>query len=64
MKVRYRGKFNFKSETHVLYAWAYTENQAKVIMCRRIAEIHGIGFLPVLNLFDGTRENYAVNVEP
>jgi hypothetical protein len=63
VKLLWRGKFTFRTAAHVLYAQAYTERQAWLIMCRRLAGKEGMPLKEIMNLFDGSRENYSIGLE-
>lgn len=63
IKNLYRGAFNFAHAVEFEYAYAYTERQAKAIMCRRLANKHGVGFLTVWQLFDGSKNNFEITIE-
>ena len=52
MKDLWRGAFRVGNTVSVLYAYAHTEKQAKVIMCRRIAEKDGVPLGVVLGAAD------------
>jgi len=62
-KTLYRGAFNFHQTAKVLYAHAYTERQAWVIMCRRLAQKDGVLPSVVCGIFDGSRDNYQITIE-
>jgi hypothetical protein len=47
-KSLYYGLFNFRNELRKLYAYAYTEKQAKIVMARRLAKQQEV--LPVIVL--------------
>jgi hypothetical protein len=63
MKNLYKGVFNFKCEVHVLRAYAYSERQAWLILCRRLAKKHGVSPVDVMNHFSGEQGNYKVGLE-
>jgi len=62
IKNLYRGAFNYRNSVNVLYAYAFSPEQARVIMCRRLAKRHGVHPAVVLSLF-GDGENYEITVE-
>jgi hypothetical protein len=41
-KTRYKGLFNYHNELEKIYAYAFTPEQAKIIMCRRLSKKHGV----------------------
>jgi cobyrinic acid a,c-diamide synthase len=65
MKVKklWRGAFNYRQSARVMYAFAYTENQAKILFCRRLAERDGVAVTTVMGLFDGSKSNYEITIE-
>jgi hypothetical protein len=63
IKSLYRGAFNYAHAVEIEYAYAYTANQAKAVICRRLAKKHGVGFLTVWQLFDGSRDNFEITIE-
>jgi hypothetical protein len=48
VKNRWKGMFNFNRELYIKYAFAYSKDQAKIIMARRIAKEQEV--LPVVVL--------------
>lgn len=63
VKPLWRGVFNFQREVRILYARAYTEKQAWLVMCRRIAKIHDVHLINVMAYFDGSKPNYEIAKE-
>jgi len=63
MKHLWRGAFDFRNSAVVLYAYAYTQKQAWLVMCRRIARKHGVPVAAVMGLFDGSKNNYLITKE-
>lgn len=63
LKHLWRGAFKFRRTASVLYAYAYTEKQAHLIMCRRIARRHNVPVSAVMELFDGAKKNYEIRME-
>lgn len=59
----YRGAFNYRQSAVILYAYALTEKQAWLVMCRRLAKRHGVNLKTVMGLFDGSKQNYEINCE-
>jgi hypothetical protein len=53
----------YRCELQCEYAYAYTQSQARVIMCRRLAKRHGVHPSVVLGLFDGSKDNYRIELE-
>jgi hypothetical protein len=62
-KKLWRGAFNYRQSALVMYGSAYTENQAKILFCRRLAERDGVSITTVLGLFDGSHDNYTIELE-
>lgn len=54
---------NFSHELHVLYVAAYSERQAWMNACRRIAKKHDVSLGMVLGHFDGKTDNYVIKEE-
>jgi len=63
VKQLFRGVFDLNCTVRTMYAYAYTERQAWATMCRRIAKADGVSIGAVMALFDGSRENYRINIE-
>ncbi len=59
----YRGCFNYARSVEVLYRHAATERQAWFRMCQALAKKHDVLPHAVMSLFDGSRQNYEINVE-
>lgn len=59
----WKGLFNFRHELKVLYCYAYTKEQARVVFCNRIAKGHGVHQSIVLNMFDGSKDNFRIEPE-
>lgn len=47
----------------MLYAFAHSEKQARFTFCRRIANKHGVRLGDVMSLFDGSKDNFAIEKE-
>ena len=62
-KTLWRGAFNYRQSARVMYAFAYTEKQAWLTFCRRMAEKDGVAVSVVMGLFDGTKDNYKIERE-
>jgi len=63
MKNLWRGAFSYSHEAHILYAFAYSKEQARVIMCRRLAKKHDVHPSYVLSMFDGSKPNFTIDLE-
>ena len=63
MKHLWRGAFNYRNTAIVLYASAYSKEQAKLLMCKRLANKHDVNPSVVMGYFDGSRDNYTIEIE-
>jgi len=63
LKQLYRGVFNYHGKVFPLYAYAYTEKQAWLVFCRRIARKLGVPLRVVMHYFSGEKNNYDINIE-
>jgi hypothetical protein len=63
MKKLYKGMFSYRSELTIEYACAYSPNQAKVMMCRRLAEKHEVPYQAVFGMFNGDKQNFKIEEE-
>ena len=63
MKSLWKGLFNYSCGIERLYTYAHSKEQARVIMCRRLAKKHDVHPSVVLAMFDGKRDNFSVDIE-
>jgi hypothetical protein len=63
IKKKWCGEFNYRRKMTVLYCHAYTERQAWLTFCRRLAAKDGVNAVSVMGLFDGSRDNYKITIE-
>jgi hypothetical protein len=63
VKNNYKGLFAYRNELKTEYVYAFSEKQAKVIMCRRIAKKQGVIPSVVMNYFNGEKDNYSIKIE-
>jgi hypothetical protein len=63
MKNLWRGAFNYRQSAEILYSYACSKAQARVIFCRRMAVKSGVHPSVVLGLFDGSRDNFTIKIE-
>jgi len=63
MKALYRGVFNFNHFPTIIYRQAHSEKQAWLRMCKALARKDKVDPGVVMDLFDGTRDNYKIAVE-
>jgi hypothetical protein len=60
-KIKYKGVFVFPSKVLILYTFAYSERQAWLRFCKRMAKMDGVHPSEVMALFkDG---NYTISKE-
>jgi hypothetical protein len=62
-KIRFKGTFNLKHEMHRMYCHAYTERQAWLTFCRRIAEKKDVRYGVITGYFDGSKDNFQITRE-
>jgi hypothetical protein len=62
-KSLWRGVFNYSHEATVQYAYAFSKEQARVVMCRRLAKKHDVHPSIVLGMFNGDKDNYSIGIE-
>ncbi len=63
IKNEFRGIFNFSRVIEVHYAYAYSPEQAKLIMMKRMARKHDVPFGYVYGMFAGEKDNFEINLE-
>ena len=63
-KMLFVGVFNYGRQVEKKHAWATSGRQAKVFMMRRLASDHGVIYRAVANIFDGSKQNYEIKVDP
>ncbi len=57
------GYFNFNHSCYIERCHAYSERQAWLILCRRIAKKQRVTPQMTMNYFDGSRPNYEIKKE-
>ena len=57
------GVFNYHRQMFVEYAYAYTEKQAKLVFCQRIAKKAGVHPGVICNIFNGNNDNFQIKKE-
>ena len=62
-KSLFKGVFSYRCELEILYAYSYTKEQARLIMCSRLAKNHDVHPSTVLSMFDGSKDNYNIKIE-
>lgn len=60
-KIKYKGVFSLPRTVIIMYAHAYSERQAWLQFCRRIAKKHGVHVSETMNLFRDGR--YTITEE-
>jgi len=63
IKKLFRGAFNLNRAPVVMYAHAWTERQAWLVFCRRLAKRDGVHPSHVMSIFDGSKANYEITIE-
>lgn len=63
MKHLWKGLFPYRCELEKEYAYAYSKEQARVIMLRRLAKRHGVHPSTVLSMFPAGGGNHAIELE-
>ena len=61
--IRWVGSFRYSHELITKYTYAPTWASAKNRMLRRIANEHEVDFRIVYGMFDGTKDNYTVEMD-
>jgi hypothetical protein len=59
----WRGVFNFRSGLETEYARAFSPEQAKVFMMRRMAIKHEVSYQTVFGMFNGEKPNFIIEEE-
>ncbi len=62
-KQLFKGIFNYSCELERVFAYAYTREQARIVMCRRLAKKHDVHPSLVLGMFDGHKDNFSIEIE-
>jgi hypothetical protein len=63
LKNNYKGLFCYRSEMKVEYAYAYSADQAKLIMMRRLAKKQGVIPSVVFNYFKEHENSCDIRIE-
>lgn len=63
IKSKWKGMFNFRRELYIKYAFAYSKDQAKVIMARRIAKEQEVLPVVVLGYLKDHPESWEITLE-
>ena len=63
VKQLFKGLFSYRCELQREYTYAYSKDQARLIMCQRLAKKHDVNPSIVMGLFDGSRNNYSIEIE-
>jgi phosphoserine phosphatase len=59
----FSGSFNYAHELVIKHTWAPTWASAKNRMLRRIADEHGVDYRHVYGMFDGSKDNFKIQME-
>lgn len=59
----FKGIFNFRSGLETEYAYAFSPQQAKVFMMRRMAINHEVPYQVVFGMFNGDKPNFIIEEE-
>jgi len=62
-KSRWVGIFNYQRETHVLYCFARSEKQAKLIFIKRLSKLLDRSPWSLSGLYSGYLDNFSVSLE-
>jgi len=62
-KSLFRGIFSLYSETLIERCFAYSPAQAHFLFCNRIAKRRGVPVRNIMQIFDGTRDNFSIQLE-
>lgn len=62
-KLLYTGTFNWHGEIETVYLYAKSERHAKALMTQHIARKKGVLPNVTTGYFDGSRDNFKVEVE-
>jgi len=59
----FKGLFVYHHQMCKEFTWAYSEAQAKTLMCRRLANRQGVYPSVVFGYFSGDKDNYRIQKE-
>lgn len=62
-KILWKGLFNYSCGLERLFAYSYSKEQARIVMCRRLAKNHEVHPSIVLGMFDGSKDNFIIEEE-
>lgn len=63
IKNRFVGVFNYQREVHVLYCYASSEKQAKLIFIKRLSKLLDRSAGSLTGLYGGYLDNYKIQIE-
>jgi len=63
VKNLYRGIFNYSHEVKIRYTTASSKRQAKIFMMHQLAREHDVHYCVVAGIFDGSKQNFEINME-
>lgn len=58
------GDFRYSGELITRHAHAFSGRQAKIFMMQRLAKEHEVSFAAVCAIFNGSRPNFNIQVDP
>jgi hypothetical protein len=59
----FRGVFNYHRSVVTEYVYAISKRQAWLLICKRLAKRDGVLPMSVMQLFDGSRDNFSIEIE-
>lgn len=62
-KSLFRGIFNLTQEVLIERVYAASERQAWLLFCKRIAKRRQVSERQVMQIFNGTRDNFSIQLE-
>ena len=62
VKHLWRGVFNLNRKVRIMYAYAFTEKQAWMVFCKRVADKDGVSARQVMDYFSDS-EKYEISKE-
>ena len=63
VKNLFSGRFNYSLEIFVMYRYAFSEKQAWKLFCEELSGKHNVSTSAVMNLFDGSKDNFEIKNE-
>jgi len=63
VKQLWKGVFNYRGEMPIVRRYAYTREQAWLLMCRYLAKRHGVDPAWVMGMFKPGSDNHSIELE-